>query len=161
MSERRAHRRDRVTNNRRVAPADEEDDTKDEDAGTPGKDTATAVVYCSSDSSSSSSNRFMAVSLGSRLRERQARRRVQPLGEDESEEARVRGVPVPAVGRLHEEELAANLPHHDHADPKVRKIDVHNSVTCRPCDARTPACLDPEDGKIQTAAHVAENIAFI
>lgn len=30
-------------------------------------------------------------------RERQARRRVQPLGEDESEEARDRGVPVPPV----------------------------------------------------------------
>ncbi|CAM9202326.1 unnamed protein product [Ectocarpus fasciculatus] len=36
-------------------------------------------------------------------RERQARRRVTPLGEDESEEARERGVPVPAVGLPREE----------------------------------------------------------
>ncbi|CAN0201179.1 unnamed protein product, partial [Pylaiella littoralis] len=68
-------------------------------------------------------------------RERQARRRVQPLGEDESEEARVRGVPIPAVGRLLEE-LAADEPHHDHADaetpvntPTLHRGDSANTTT--------------------------------
>lgn len=122
MAERMPHGRAHNNNNiRRVVPADD-------DAGTPDKDAATTAISTSSPSgsSSSSSNRFRATSLGSRLRERQARRRVQPLGEDESEEARVRGVPVPAVGRLYEEEelAAANLPHHDHADAKVRYYNM-------------------------------------
>ncbi|CAM9372111.1 unnamed protein product [Ectocarpus sp. 4 AP-2014] len=51
--------------------------------------------------------RIKSHSLG---RERQARRRVTPLGEDESEEARVRGVPVPAVGLPREEPLHPGEP---------------------------------------------------
>lgn len=103
---------DRNHSNRRVAPTDDDDD-----AGIHGKE-----ANLSSSDSSSSSNRFITVSLNSR-RERQARRRVQPLGEDESEEARVRGVPVPAVGRLQEE--PAGEPH-----AEVRKSTTLLYLTC-------------------------------
>lgn len=127
--ERKTQVREQNNNNRRVAPAD----YQDEDAGTCGKDTTTTTttgVLDSSDSGSSNNSRFIPASLSSRRRERQARRRVQPLGEDESEEARVRGVPIPAVGRLLEE-LAADEPHHDHADAEVRK---------RMCVLHLPRC---------------------
>lgn len=77
---------------RRVVPAANDEEEK-------------AGKFPSADSSSSSSSGrlFMYTASHSR-RERQARRRVQPLGEDESEEARDRGVPVPPVGILPETE---------------------------------------------------------
>ena len=78
---------------RRVVPAANDEEEK---AGN-------AARSPSADSTTSSGGRFVKTASHSR-RERQARRRVQPLGEDESEEARDRGVPVPPVGLLPETE---------------------------------------------------------
>ncbi|CAM9826079.1 unnamed protein product, partial [Ectocarpus sp. 13 AM-2016] len=65
-----------------------------------GSDGEAAEARTTSGRRSSDKLRIRSHSLG---RDRQARRRVTPLGEDESEEARERGVPVPAVGLPPEE----------------------------------------------------------
>lgn len=77
---------------RRVVPAANDEEEK-----------AGNAARSPSADSTSSGGRFVKTASHSR-RERQARRRVQPLGEDESEEARDRGVPVPPVGLLPETE---------------------------------------------------------
>ncbi|CAM9751530.1 unnamed protein product, partial [Ectocarpus sp. 8 AP-2014] len=65
-----------------------------------GSDGEVAEARATTGRRSSDKLRIKSHSLG---RERQARRRVTPLGEEESEEARERGVPVPAVGLPREE----------------------------------------------------------
>jgi len=75
---------------RRIVPASSNEDGEEETGG----DVDLARDY--SDGGSSGGGGVVLWRASSR-RERQSLRRVQPLGEDESEEARVRGVPVPAV----------------------------------------------------------------
>lgn len=76
--------------NRRVLPLGSDGETVEASAATTGRRASDKL-------------RTALVKSHSLGRERQARRRVTPLGEDESEEARERGVPVPAVGLPREE----------------------------------------------------------
>lgn len=82
-----AERKTQDQANRRVVPLGSDGEVVVEASATTGRRTSDKL-------------RIKSHSLG---RERQARRRVTPLGEDESEEARERGVPVPAVGLPPEE----------------------------------------------------------
>lgn len=88
MAERKAQH---PSNIRRIVPASWSEEGEDETGGDVG-----ALARADSSGSSTSSGGVVLARASSR-RERQLLRRVQPLGEDESEEARVRGVPVPAV----------------------------------------------------------------
>ncbi len=77
---------------RRVVPASSSEEGEEETGGDVG-----VLARADSSSSTSSSSFGVVLARASSRKERQSMRRVQPLGEDESEEARVRGVPVPAV----------------------------------------------------------------
>ena len=85
------------SNIRQVAPATSPgDDDGEEDTG------GDALFRADSGGSSTSSSGVILLTTSSR-RERHSLRRVQPLGEDESEEARAQGAPVPTVGLLPEQ----------------------------------------------------------
>lgn len=101
---------------RRIAPAANDEEEK-------------AGKVARSPSADTGGGRFVRTASSSHSRrERQARRRVQPLGEDESEEARDRGVPVPPVGLLPETKEVRVHVHKCLSSPVKRLMNIHPNL---------------------------------